>query len=64
MFGRRARTRRRTGGAMMLWMMLANLFDPPKAAAIEHIRKQGRLGAESDRLAGTPAAPPGGGEGA
>jgi hypothetical protein len=50
---------RRYGGAMMLWMMFAGLFDPPKAAAMEHIQKQARLGAEADRDAATPAAPPG-----
>lgn len=58
-----ARKGRRYGGVMMVWLLFAHLFDPPKAAAIEHLEKQKRIGAEADRLAGTPGAPPDGGEG-
>ena len=45
---------------MMVWLMFAHLFDPPKAAAVEHVMKQKRIGAEADRLAGAHAGPPDG----
>ena len=49
----------RTGGAvMMAWLFFANLFEPKKAAAVEHIQRTRDLGAEARRTAATPAAPP------
>lgn len=58
----RKTTRRkgRTGGvAMMAWMFFANLFDPKKVAAMEHIETQRRIGPDALRAAATPAAPVG-----
>ncbi len=46
------------GAAMMVWLFFANLFEPRKAAAIEHIQRTRDLGAEAHRTAATPAAPP------
>ncbi len=44
---------------MMVWMFFANLFDPKKIAAIEHIDTQRRIGPDALRIAATPAAPAG-----
>ena len=46
------------GAAMMAWMFFANLFDPKKVAAIEHIDTQRRIGPDALRIAAAPAAPP------
>lgn len=43
---------------MMVWLFFANLFEPKKSAAIEHIQRTRDLGAEAHRTAATPAAPP------
>ena len=49
----------RAGGAvMMVWMFFANLFDPKKITAIEHVATQRRIGPEALRVAATPSAPP------
>lgn len=34
---------------MMVWMFFANLFEPRKVAAMEHIDTQRRIGTESQR---------------
>lgn len=53
-----AKRKGRAGGAaMMTWMFFANLFDPKKVAAMEHIDTQRRIGPEAHRIAATPAAP-------
>lgn len=46
------------GAAMMVWLFFANLFDPKKATAVEHIQRARDVGAEAHRTAATPAAPP------
>ncbi len=51
---RGARKGRAGGAAMMAWMFFANLFDPKKVAAMEHIDTQRRLGPEAHRIAATP----------
>ncbi|MEG3144534.1 hypothetical protein U1839_07685 [Sphingomonas sp. RT2P30] len=57
--GAAAKRKGRAGGAaMMVWMFFANLFDPKKVAAIEHIDTQRRIGPDALRIAATPAAPP------
>ena len=43
---------------MMVWLFFANLFDPKKAASVEHIQRQRDLGAEARRTAAISAAPP------
>lgn len=50
---------RASGAAMMAWMFFANLFEPKKVAAMEHIDTQRRIGPASRHIAATPAAPPG-----
>ena len=47
------------GAAMMAWIFFANLFDPKKVAAMEHIDTQRRTGPEAQRIAATPSASPG-----
>ena len=55
----RARSRgRRHGAAMMVWLFFANLFEPRKAASIEHVDRQNRLGADAIRTQRAAAAPP------
>lgn len=56
-----ARKGRRHGAAMMVWIFFANLFDPRKAAAVEHVQQQRRLGIEAGRTDRVGAAAPGGG---
>ncbi len=43
---------------MMAWLFFANLFEPKKAAAIEHIQSARRLGNPADRAAATPTGRP------
>lgn len=45
--------RRKKGGSigLGLWMMLASLFEPRKAASIELIDTQRRIGSEAQRTA-------------
>jgi len=46
---------RKHGAVMMVWLFFANLFDPAKAAAIEHIDTTRRIGNETQRAkAGAP----------
>jgi hypothetical protein len=40
---------RKQGAVMMVWLFFANLFDPSKAAAIEHIDTTRRIGNETRR---------------
>ncbi len=55
---------RRQGGAMMAWLFFANLFEPKKAAAMEHVDTQRRIGPDAGQARSAAAAPPaGGGEG-
>ncbi|MEG3163760.1 hypothetical protein U1701_04045 [Sphingomonas sp. PB2P19] len=42
----------------MARMFFANLFEPKKAAAIEHIATQTRIGSEAARTTRAAAAPP------
>ena len=51
------------GAVMMIGMFFANLFDPKKITAIEHVATQRRIGSESSRIAHAAAAPPSHGEG-
>jgi len=51
---------RRRGAAMMVWLFFANLFDPKKAAAIEHVETQKRIGSDQARTTRAAAAPPDG----
>ncbi|RZT57349.1 hypothetical protein EV283_1414 [Sphingomonas sp. BK036] len=46
------------GAAMMIGMFFANLFDPKKITAIEHVATQRRIGSESGRITRAAAAPP------
>ncbi|MGJ3648345.1 hypothetical protein ACLB0R_07715 [Sphingomonas sp. GlSt437] len=46
------------GGAMMVWLFFANLFDPKRVVAIEQIETDRRIGNPVIRDAATPAAPP------
>jgi hypothetical protein len=43
---------------MMIGMFFANLFDPKKITAIEHVATQRRIGSESGRIAQAAAALP------
>ncbi len=52
------------GAVMMIGMFFANLFDPKKITAIEHVATQRRIGSESGRIAQAAAAPPSRGKGA
>lgn len=53
----KARRKGRAGGAaMMVWMFFANLFDPKKIVAMEHIDTQRRIGPEAQRIAAPPSA--------
>lgn len=55
----KAKRKGRVGGAaLMIGMFFATLFDPKKAAAVEHIDTQRRIGSESQRVAATASAPP------
>jgi hypothetical protein len=45
---------------MTVWLFFANLFEPRKAAAIEHVDRQHQLGAEALRTHRAAAAPLGG----
>ncbi|MGA1798386.1 hypothetical protein VH567_06355 [Sphingomonas sp. 4RDLI-65] len=47
---------------MMIGMFFANLFDPKKITAIEHVATQRRIGSDASRTAQAAAAPPSGGE--
>jgi len=53
-----ARKGRRHGAAMMVWLFFANLFEPSKAASIEHVDRQKRVGSEASRTQRAAAAPP------
>lgn len=54
--GKTARRKGRAGGAaMMAWMFFANLFDPKKVVAMEHIDTTNRIGSPGDRTAATAA---------
>jgi hypothetical protein len=46
------------GAAMMGWLFFANLFDPKKAAAIEQIQADRRLGSPAERAAAFASARP------
>ncbi len=46
------------GAVMMIGMFLANLFDPKKITAVEHVATQRRIGSEASRIAQAAAAPP------
>ena len=37
------------GAAMMVWLFFANLFEPAKVAATEHIDTANRIGSEGAR---------------
>ena len=49
---------RRHGAAMAVWFFFANLFEPRKAAAIEHLDTANRIGSEAERRRATAAAQP------
>jgi hypothetical protein len=55
---RKAKRKGRAGGAtMMVWMFFAHLFDPKRAAAIEHIDTARRIGSDAQRVSATAAGP-------
>jgi hypothetical protein len=54
---RRKAKGRASGAAMMVWLFFANLFEPAKVAATEHIDTARRAGNASTRDAATPAGP-------
>ncbi len=58
-FATSERKGRASGAAMMAWMFFANLFEPKKVAAMEHIDTQRRIGPEAQRIATTQGASPG-----
>ena len=59
----KAKRKGRLGGAaMMIGMFFATLFDPKKAAVVEHVATQRRIGNEDARIAATASAPPAAGE--
>jgi len=47
------------GAAMMVWLFFANLFDPKRVAAIEHIDTANRIGNPSRRDDASGSASPG-----
>jgi hypothetical protein len=49
---------RRHGAAMAVWFFFADLFEPRKAAAIEHIDTAARIGSEAERRRATAAGQP------
>ena len=44
---------RASGAAMMVWLFFANLFEPRKVAAIEHLQKHDQIGSDGERGAAT-----------